>query len=84
MDNTYYRAANDADALRKTGMYAILTPEQCIKMAQDLGDWGAIALHPLMGGLPPELSWPSLELFASKVLPELSIDSGSVFDMSRL
>lgn len=84
MDNMYYRAANDADALRKTGMYAILTPEQCIKMAQDLGDWGAIALHPLMGGLPPELSWPSLELFASKVLPELSIDSGSVFDMSRL
>ena len=84
MDNNYYRAANDPDALRATGMYAILTPDECVKMATDLGDWGAIALHPLMGGLPPELSWPSLELFADKVLPQLSVVGGSVVDMSRI
>lgn len=28
-------------------------------------------LHPLMGGLPPDLAWESLELIAAKVLPAL-------------
>ncbi len=30
-------------------------------------------LHPLMAGLPPELSWPSLEMFESKVLPHIEV-----------
>ncbi len=84
MDNSFYQAAADADALRATGMYAVLTPEECIAMAKGLGDLGAIALHPLMSGMPPELSWASLELFADKVLPELQVDSGSVFAVDRM
>lgn len=84
LDNSFYQAANNPDALRATGMYAILTPQECITMAKDLGDLGAIALHPLMGGMPPELSWPSLELFADKVLPALTIDQGSVFAVDRI
>ena len=32
---------------------------------------GGLVLHPLMGGMPPALGWESLELFASKVLPNL-------------
>ncbi len=84
IDNGFYQAANDPAALRASGMYALLTPDECVAMAKGLGDLGAIALHPLMGGLPPELSWPSLELFASKVLPQLDIDQGSVFDVDRL
>ncbi len=84
MDNSYYAAADNADALRETGMYSILTPDQCVEMAKGLGDLGAIALHPLMGGMPPELSWPSLQLFADKVLPKLEIDRDSVFAVDRL
>ncbi len=84
INNDFYQAANDADALRATGMYSILTPEECISMARGLGDMGAIALHPLMSGMPPELSWASLELFADKVLPALDIDSGSVFAVDRI
>ena len=84
MENSYYKMAGDADALRESGMYAILTPAQCVEMINNLGDLGAVALHPLMSGLPPDLSWPSLELFANEVMPQLTIDSGSVFDVDRL
>ena len=30
-------------------------------------------LHPLMAGLPPEISWASLELFERSVLPRLEV-----------
>lgn len=62
-----YTPTEDADALRGS-MYAVLTPDECVALAREIG---ALRLHPLMGGLPPELSWESLELIASKVLPAL-------------
>jgi len=30
-----------------------------------------LTFNPLAGGMPPALAWPSLELFADKVLPRL-------------
>jgi hypothetical protein len=33
---------------------------------------GSLLLHPLMGGLDPDLAWESLELVASKVIPRLA------------
>jgi hypothetical protein len=49
-------------------MWRVVTPEECV----DLGrQFGSVALHPLMGGMPFELGWSSLELFAGKVLPNL-------------
>jgi len=30
-----------------------------------------IVLHPLMGGLPPEMGWQGLRLFADEVLPKI-------------
>lgn len=64
-----YTPSDDADALRASGAYAVVTPDECIALARE---HGALRLHPLMGGLPPELSWESLELIAAKVLPALS------------
>jgi hypothetical protein len=32
---------------------------------------GGITFNPLAGGLPSELAWASLELFAAKVMPRL-------------
>jgi alkanesulfonate monooxygenase SsuD/methylene tetrahydromethanopterin reductase-like flavin-dependent oxidoreductase (luciferase family) len=58
----------DADDLRTSGRYLVLTPEQCVARAR--AD-GAISLHPLMGGIAPEVAWASLRLFESAVLPEL-------------
>lgn len=67
-----YESVEDPDLLRATEMYRIVTPEECIALAHDLDD---LSFHPLMGGLPPELSWASLELAAARVLPALA-DAG--------
>lgn len=61
-------AATSIDELRAEGKYLILSPEEWVTLTQDLP---ALTLHPLMGGLDPDLSWASLELFADKVLPHL-------------
>jgi alkanesulfonate monooxygenase SsuD/methylene tetrahydromethanopterin reductase-like flavin-dependent oxidoreductase (luciferase family) len=60
--------ARDAEELRRSGVYRVLTPEECVALAAETG---RVILHPLMGGLPPALGWESLELFAAKVLPRL-------------
>jgi hypothetical protein len=66
-----YQAMPDAEALRASGMYRVVTPDACVALADELGPNGTLLLHPLMGGLSPELGWASLELFASRVLPRI-------------
>ena len=66
-----YRPMADAAALRASGMYRVVTPDDCIALAKELGPAGTLILHPLMGGLPPEIGWSSLELFAKRVLPRI-------------
>lgn len=56
------------EEVRASGVYQILTPDQCVELAQRQG---RIILHPLMGGIPAKLGWESLELFEKKVLPRL-------------
>ena len=63
-----YEVVDDADALRGSGGYLVLTPDECVELALETG---SLTLHPLMGGLPPELAWESLDLIASDVLPQL-------------
>ena len=55
----------------KSGVYRVVTPDECVELAQELGDFGTIVLHPLMGGIPPGVAWESLDLFERKVLPRL-------------
>jgi alkanesulfonate monooxygenase SsuD/methylene tetrahydromethanopterin reductase-like flavin-dependent oxidoreductase (luciferase family) len=55
-------------ALRESGRYAVVTPEDCLALARRDGQ---IMLHPLMGGIEPELAWEGLRLFESQVLPHL-------------
>ncbi len=62
---------NDVDALRAEGIYRIVTPDECLALAEELGPMGTITLHPLMCGMPLEMGWSSLELFRAKVLPRL-------------
>jgi hypothetical protein len=50
-------------------VYKVVTPDECIALADQVGDLGSITLHPLLAGMPPELGWESLELFESEVLP---------------
>jgi len=47
----------------------VLTPEQAVAYVRE---HGALPLHPLCGGCPPELAWETLDLVAERVLPALS------------
>jgi len=60
--------AQTAADVRKSGVYSVVTPDECVALAQKTG---RIILHPLMGGLSPELGWEGLKLFESEVLPRI-------------
>lgn len=66
-----YTEVSDAEALWQRGQYAVVTPEQCLELARSVGPDGILIFHPLMGGMDPDLSWASLELFVTEVLPKL-------------
>jgi alkanesulfonate monooxygenase SsuD/methylene tetrahydromethanopterin reductase-like flavin-dependent oxidoreductase (luciferase family) len=70
-DTGGYVPAADADALRATGQYRVLTPDQMVAELTEQGPLAFVAFHPLMGGIPPELAWDSLHLFEHDVLPRL-------------
>jgi alkanesulfonate monooxygenase SsuD/methylene tetrahydromethanopterin reductase-like flavin-dependent oxidoreductase (luciferase family) len=63
--------ADTVEDLKHADQIWVGTPEQILARARELGPMAALNFHPLAGGLPPELAWASLELFASKVLPGL-------------
>lgn len=56
------------DDVKASGVYAIVTPDECVDLAKR---FGSLTLHPLMGGIPPEIAAESLTLFESDVLPVL-------------
>ncbi len=64
--------ATSPEELKASGVYAVVTPEECVELAEKSGPMGSLVFHPLMGGMSPDLGWESLELFASKVLPRLA------------
>jgi len=66
-----YAEARDADELRARGTYLVLTPEQLVERARALPPLGMVLLHPLVGGLDPELGWESLRLVVEEVMPGL-------------
>lgn len=74
-DKAVYSASTDADQLRASGAYQVVTPDECVAIAKSLGQGGRLAFHPLMGGMDPDLGWECLELVANKVLPQLEIEA---------
>jgi len=60
--------AQTLDEIRQSGVYSVVTPDECVALAQKVG---RIILHPLMGGLSPQLGWEGLKLFESQVLPRI-------------
>ncbi len=62
-------AAITIEALRESMIYRIWTPEECVAYGREAGEDASFRLYPLGGGIPPELGWESLELFANEVLP---------------
>jgi len=66
-----YRVMKDQEELRASGQYVVLTPGQLIEELKG-SPFPFVLLHPLCGGMPPELAWSSLRLFESEVLPAFS------------
>jgi alkanesulfonate monooxygenase SsuD/methylene tetrahydromethanopterin reductase-like flavin-dependent oxidoreductase (luciferase family) len=66
-----WREVTNIDEVRQAGLYAVVTPEQCVALARGLDSRAGLKLKPLVGGLDPAVGWPSLELFVDKVLPLL-------------
>ncbi|WP_433545475.1 LLM class flavin-dependent oxidoreductase [Streptomyces sp. CA-294286] len=64
--------AHTVEDLRAEGVYRILTPEQCVRLAGE-----SLVLHPLCGGMPVAEGHESLRLFAQRVLPRLAERTGA-------
>jgi len=77
-----FSVLEDADSLRASGVYRVVTPDECLELALAKGPDEPMGFHPLMGGLDPAIGWESLELVASKVLPHLQ--EAGVLDGSRV
>ncbi len=63
--------ATTVDELRAEGVYQILTPDECVALADELGPQASFTHHPLCGATSPDDGWESLELFADQVLPRI-------------
>jgi hypothetical protein len=61
----------DLDALRATGQYRVLTPDDMVAELEAQGPVGFAMFHPMVGGVPPELAWKMLKLFEAEVLPRV-------------
>ena len=72
-----YVTCKDTDELRATGRYPIVTPDELVQKAKDLGPNGTVMLHPMAGGGDPDLAWESLELVKNKVMPALEAEEAS-------
>jgi alkanesulfonate monooxygenase SsuD/methylene tetrahydromethanopterin reductase-like flavin-dependent oxidoreductase (luciferase family) len=69
-----YEPASDLDALRATGQYRVLTPDDMVAELEEQGPFGFAMLHPMAGGVPPDLAWKMLRLFETDVLPRMKQD----------
>jgi alkanesulfonate monooxygenase SsuD/methylene tetrahydromethanopterin reductase-like flavin-dependent oxidoreductase (luciferase family) len=67
-----FQPASDTEELRGRGIYRVVTPDECLALAQTTG---ALTFKPLVGGLDPDVGWEGLQLFADKVLPQLAATS---------
>lgn len=67
-----FQEMDDVAAARATGLYQVVTPEECVALARDLErSRTTLVLHPLMSGLAPAVAWESLDLLEQKVFPAL-------------
>jgi alkanesulfonate monooxygenase SsuD/methylene tetrahydromethanopterin reductase-like flavin-dependent oxidoreductase (luciferase family) len=69
---TPYPPVLDVSELKANPQFAVVTPEDCIELITAIGPESEITLHPLMGGLAPDVGTAGLELFTTEVLPELA------------
>lgn len=60
------------DEVRASGRYRFLTPDELIAEVRGAEYYGPIVLHPLVGGMPVDEAWKSVQLLTDSVLPALA------------
>ena len=68
--NSPFKGLTTLDALRKSGMFAVWTPDELVANSDKVEDRGGFGFQPLLGGFPPKEGWKSLELLKG-VIPRL-------------
>lgn len=68
--NSPFKGLLDREALRKSGMFAVWTPDELVEKRGLIAENGSFGFQPLLGGLSPEEGWKSLELL-KKTMPRL-------------
>jgi alkanesulfonate monooxygenase SsuD/methylene tetrahydromethanopterin reductase-like flavin-dependent oxidoreductase (luciferase family) len=67
---TPWQETEDIEALKTTGAYHVVTPDECLALLERESNAGRhIMFNPLCGGLHPDIAWESLDLMAKEVLP---------------
>ena len=64
----------DGDAsgdVQPGGAYLVLTPDETVELARELGTDGRLNFSPLLAGIDPAWSWSMLRLLETDVLPHL-------------
>jgi alkanesulfonate monooxygenase SsuD/methylene tetrahydromethanopterin reductase-like flavin-dependent oxidoreductase (luciferase family) len=64
--------AGTPDELRAEGIYQVLAPDEVVARIEEAGAAAFVNLHPLVGGMPIDEGWKSLELYVDRVLPRVS------------
>ena len=59
------------DSVRESDAYRVLTPEQTVELAAELGEHSVLYLNPLLAGIDPGRSRTMLGLFEREVYPHL-------------
>lgn len=74
----HQKPAGSAEALRTSGNYIVLTPDEGLTYCREQRDLGRhVVLNPLISGIDPDFSWRSLELIASRIVPALQADDAA-------
>ena len=68
--------AETLEEVKASGRYRFLTPEQLLAEAGD-PDYGAMIFHPLVGGMPFDEAWKSVQLLTDEVIPHLGAAEAS-------
>jgi transposase len=83
IQSSVHSYASTIDELRKEGIYQILTPDEVVARAKEMGDLAAFNLHPLCGGMPVDKAWECVQLYVDKVLVP-TLRQGDIVVMDNL
>jgi alkanesulfonate monooxygenase SsuD/methylene tetrahydromethanopterin reductase-like flavin-dependent oxidoreductase (luciferase family) len=60
------------EEVKASGRYRFLTPDELVAEVRECPDYGSMMFHPLVGGMPIDEAWKSVQLLTDKVIPQLA------------